>query len=345
MVAMKVVCLLLSTLCAVQAIDVQPVPAGVSGTAVSTRYWDSCKESCSWPGKADYASPLRSVQRNGELANSNAPSGCDSTDANAAFTDPRQQPFVVDANTALGFAATGALNGKGEHDLCCSCMDLQFTSGPATGKHMIVQITNTGGDLGVNHFDLQIPGGGVGIFDTGVQRQFGNSYDWGARYGGVNSAEQCMGLPAALHSGCRFRFDWLRGSDNPSVSFKQVQCPKQLTDISGCVRSDNKSNGGGGGGGSPAAIPPANTQCSPLWSQCGGKGFSGSTCCRQGTCIVSNMWYSQCITQQAVQQQPAVQQQMCSPKYGQCGGQDHKGATCCTQSTCKRISEWYSQCL
>jgi len=38
---------------------------------------------------------------------------------------------------------------------------------------MIVQATNTGGDLGSNHFDLMIPGGGVGLFD-GCSRQYGS---------------------------------------------------------------------------------------------------------------------------------------------------------------------------
>jgi hypothetical protein len=40
---------------------------------------------------------------------------------------------------------------------------LIFTTGPIIGKELIVQVTNTGGDLGENHFDIQMPGGGVGI--------------------------------------------------------------------------------------------------------------------------------------------------------------------------------------
>ncbi len=42
---------------------------------------------------------------------------------------------------------------------CCACYELTFTSGPVKGKKMIVQATNTGGDLGDDHFDIQIPGG------------------------------------------------------------------------------------------------------------------------------------------------------------------------------------------
>ena len=34
--------------------------------------------------------------------------------------------------------------------------------------------------------------------------------------------------------------------------------------------------------------------CSPLYGQCGGNGWTGPTCCSQGTCRASNEWYSQC---------------------------------------------------
>lgn len=37
--------------------------------------------------------------------------------------------------------------GKTEADLCCKCFQWTFTSGPVTGKKMIIQVTNTGDDL------------------------------------------------------------------------------------------------------------------------------------------------------------------------------------------------------
>lgn len=41
---------------------------------------------------------------------------------------------------------------------------------------------------------------------------------------------------------------------------------------------------------------PAPIACSALWGQCGGKDWSGHTCCEAGSaCIVSNPWYSQCL--------------------------------------------------
>lgn len=35
--------------------------------------------------------------------------------------------------------------------------------------------------------------------------------------------------------------------------------------------------------------------CADLYGQCGGTGWTGSTCCATGTCKFSNDWYSQCL--------------------------------------------------
>ena len=102
---------------------------------------------------------------------------------------------------------------------------------------MVVQVTNTGGDLGNNHFDLQMPGGGVGIFN-GCSSQFGtgNPGPWGAQYGGVSSISDCDNLPAVLKPGCYWRFQWFQNADNPTMTFKQVDCPLDLTVNTQCQR-------------------------------------------------------------------------------------------------------------
>ena len=103
----------------------------------------------------------------------------------------------VNDNLAYGFAAAH-LSGQSEWNWCCSCYKLNFNSGPVAGKSMIVQVTNSGGDLGENHFDLQMPGGGFGIFD-GCTRQWGlPASAWGDRYGGVHSRDDCNRLPGPL---------------------------------------------------------------------------------------------------------------------------------------------------
>jgi O-glycosyl hydrolase len=44
---------------------------------------------------------------------------------------------------------------------------------------------------------------------------------------------------------------------------------------------------------STGSTPTGN--CASLYGQCGGSGWSGVTCCAQGTCKYSNDWYSQCL--------------------------------------------------
>jgi len=79
--------------------------------------------------------------------------------------------------------------------------------------------------------------------------------------------------------------------------------------------------------------------CSSLYGQCGGEGWSGSTCCSVGSCIYFNQWFSQCL------QTSGDESDDCAQKWGQCGGQTWTGPTCCSSSTCTYFNPWYSQCL
>lgn len=217
-----------------------PAPAPSSGAAAkTTRYWDCCKPSCAWAGKAALqrsSAPVQTCAADGASlrAQPDAASGCV---GGSAFTCNTQQPWVVNDTFAYGFAAA-KLAGQGEDDWCCACYRLRFTSGAVAGKTMVVQVTNTGGDLGDNHFDLAIPGGGQGIF-SGCSAQYPHipRAAWGAQYGGVSSAAQCDALPAPIRAGCRFRFGWGRGMDNPEASFTRVPCPAELVLRSGCARA------------------------------------------------------------------------------------------------------------
>ncbi|KAL1695268.1 glycoside hydrolase family 45 protein [Schizophyllum commune] len=198
----------------------------------TTRYWDCCKPSCAWSGKASVTAPVKTCDNsNNPLSDPDIKSGCD---GGTAFTCANNQPWAVDDNTAYGFAAV-AISGQTEADWCCQCYELTFTSTSIAGKKLIVQATNTGGDLGSNHFDLLIPGGGLGAFTQGCPAQYG-SWNGGQTYGGVGSREECDNLPSAVREGCYFRFDWFEGADNPAVTWQQVSCPGELTSISGCSR-------------------------------------------------------------------------------------------------------------
>ena len=133
------------------------------------------------------------------------------------------------------------------------------------GKSMIVMASNTGGDVGSGQFDIMIPGGGLGIFQQGCQNQWGDLDEsiYGATYGGMREAcraefqtaqeqsgqylahmpldqmQSCVKTrcdrafsadPAQAHllSGCEFYADWMGAADNPTFSYRQVECPQAL---------------------------------------------------------------------------------------------------------------------
>ena len=336
----------------------------VEGTAITTRYFDCCLPSCSYPSKASYSSYLKSIKKDGSAGNENGPSGCISTANDASFTDVNQVPFAVDDNTAMGFVATSPLNGKSEMDLCCSCLLLTFTDGAAKDKTMTVQITNTGVDLQASgHIDIAMPGGGAGIYKDGCPNQYGNNYDFGAQYGGVSDRNACNNLPDEQQDGCYWRFDWFNNADNPSVSYKSVECPEALTNISKCIRSD-----AGNAASQPTPSPatddkpttpspttskinkpttpspatndkPTNNDCQKEWMQCGGINYNGNDCCDQSLqCVYDNDYWSSC--------QYVNKNDCTNSRYQQCGGKNYEGLTCCpSEYTCTELNEYYSQCI
>ncbi|KXS15255.1 glycoside hydrolase family 45 protein [Gonapodya prolifera JEL478] len=214
------------------------VAGGRSGTATTTRYWDCCKPSCGWSSNTGLGVGARSCSKSGvTLSSPNIRNGCGGGGENGpedgnAYTCIDNQPWAVNDGLAFGFAAAPFADSED----CCACYELTFTDGPASGKKLVVQKINTGGDLSHNQFDLQIPGGGLGIFD-GCSAQFGvDANTWGQRYGGVSSADGCGVLPAQLQNGCRFRFGWFKGANNPGASFRRVTCPRALVAKSACSR-------------------------------------------------------------------------------------------------------------
>ena len=224
-----------SMVCGVMGEPSPPNPgSGSSGS--TTRYWDCCKPSCSWLGKVSGSgSYVKSCRKDGYSAHDNANVASACGDGGEAFTCNNQKPWAVNDQLAYGFAAA-TIPGLSEQDRCCACYKLDFTSGPVQGKTMIVQVTNSGVDVHPHQFDLQIPGGGVGIYN-GCSSQWNAETDgWGQRSGGVTSREQCNTLPEPIRDGCFFRFDWFRGANNPSMTYSRVQCPSELVSVTGCSR-------------------------------------------------------------------------------------------------------------
>jgi hypothetical protein len=132
------------------------VYASASGSGTTTRYWDCCKPSCAWPGKAELAVGSEPVQmcdiNNNPISDPNASSGCG---GGTAYQCSNESPWAVNSNLAYGYAAVN-IEGGSEVTWCCACYELTFTSGLVTGKKMIVQATNTGGDLAGNQFDISV---------------------------------------------------------------------------------------------------------------------------------------------------------------------------------------------
>jgi len=229
-----------------------------------------------------------------------------------------QVPWAVSETLAYGFGAVSASESE-----CCQCYQLTFTSTSITGKTLILQATNTGGDVGSTQFDIAMPGGGFGIFDGCTTEWDATSSVWGAQYGG-SSTDTCSQFPEKLQAGCEFRWDWFEGADNPNVDWEMVACPEALTNLSGCVRIGDTPTGppsvptytGTFGSSTSTQITTSTIKTSPTtspttaptapsnpgsctaseYSQCGGIGWTGCTSCAAPfTCQVGNAYYSQCL--------------------------------------------------
>jgi hypothetical protein len=146
----------LKTLIAILPFFLQVRAAGLSGSAITTRYWDCCKPACAWPDAVTAARLSNQVTtcslNDNPLTDPNAQSGCN---GGPAFACSDQTPWAVSSDLSYGFAAFNSPSGSTK-GTCCACFELTFTSGPVNGKKMIVQATNIGYDLNSNQFDIAV---------------------------------------------------------------------------------------------------------------------------------------------------------------------------------------------
>ena len=129
-----------------------------SGEAVTTRFWDCCKPSCGWDGKADVSKPVVSCSADDKPTDNAAGTGCN---GGSAFQCSNQQPWAVNDTLSYGFAGVfitpDLTQGGIEGAWCCACYKLDFTSEPLIGKSIIVQASNTAYDLrSTNRFSLAV---------------------------------------------------------------------------------------------------------------------------------------------------------------------------------------------
>jgi beta-xylosidase len=101
-------------------------------------------------------------------------------------------------------------------------------------------------------------------------------YFTGYRYAAFNFATKALGGQVTLK---QFSMEF-PGSTTPPSTSSSVTPP--ATTVTTTSSSPTSSSGGSG--------------CSAKWSQCGGQGWTGPTCCQSGsTCQAQNQWYSQCL--------------------------------------------------
>lgn len=210
------------------------IQGGVSGTAVTTRFWDCSKPSCSWPGKANVTSPPRTCQKDGYTSAS--PLEKSGAGGGNAYACTNQQPWVswTDPSISYGFVAFSTPSG-GEARSCCMCLELSFVDARLAGKRLVVQVVNMNPSENGKHVDIAVPGGGIGG-SNGCKSQWNAGPSWGLLYGGTGSNRwECEGLPWQLRRGCRWQYDWLLDLRS-DVTYHEIVCPDVLTRVSGCKR-------------------------------------------------------------------------------------------------------------
>jgi hypothetical protein len=230
-----------------------PIEGGELG--FTTRYWDCCKPHCGWPGNSSRPINSCDMGNNNMGGNHDAASACQGGPAHMCWNFV---PITNGDNIAYAFAAH---NGVG----CGTCFQFDFTgesknpkpetghdlgSQSLKGKSMIVQVINTGG-IEAGQFDILVPGGGVGEFNA-CSNQWGGA-DLGETYGGFflacqkehnfeyEPARQCardwcervFSDKPDLLKGCSWFVEWFALADNPTMHYKQVECPPELTQVSG----------------------------------------------------------------------------------------------------------------
>lgn len=214
---------------------------GRSGQGWGSRYWDCCMPHCAWSGNT--SNPTRTC--NAQMQNIGESGGSVCNGGSGGVCDI-QAPWAASDNLAFAFAAVPAgLGGE-----CGKCFLLTFDgnthnggSGANTsglrGKQMVIMVSNIGGDVGSNQFDIMIPGGGVGKFN-GCGAQLGIN-STGAQYGGFitdcKSDPSCVKQKCSvfskfpkLQAGCEFSATWMGGANNPSFKFEELEsCPSEIS--------------------------------------------------------------------------------------------------------------------
>ena len=139
---------------------IEYISGGLSGSGYASRYWDCCKESCSWTVYAGRGNEARQCDNNQKIISDiSAKSVCYGGPASAYFS---YFPFNVDGCTEIRFAfAAVPLAGP---NICGRCFELSFTGEgkyettlnhqKLKGKKLIVMTSNIVNDFLGEQFDI-----------------------------------------------------------------------------------------------------------------------------------------------------------------------------------------------
>jgi len=253
-----------------------------------SRYWDGCKPHCSLPDNVNKSAVPYTICRNCNIENKEIPTftlspnievrydqyegkikedwiGYEETRSSCnqngiAYVCWDMAPIALNDTLAYAFAAAS------QRDACGQCFQIQFDGGNhgndvkdahrlINGKTLIVMATNTGDDVEGGQFDIMVPGGGPGIFNSFAAQMGVDQSLLGEPYGGLLTTcqqeihnydtaavvfQDCVKKKCnavfykpehkQLLDGCLWFADWYMTADNPTFLYKKVDCPKYFTD-------------------------------------------------------------------------------------------------------------------
>ncbi|CAF1410706.1 unnamed protein product [Adineta ricciae] len=150
-----------------------------------------------------------------------------------AYMCSDQQPWSINDSLAYGFGSM-YFESSTDIDFCCICYRLNFVDDLFKDKTMLVQMISHEPRTSKYHqyIELFVPGSEDRYEECGRQWMLAKrDYKFPSK---TLSREQCFNLPEPIQNGCLFKFDWLKNVQKPNITYTKIQCPKELTDKSGC---------------------------------------------------------------------------------------------------------------
>ncbi|KAK6507723.1 hypothetical protein TWF481_006145 [Arthrobotrys musiformis] len=210
-----------------------------SGQSFTSMYYDCCKPACAWPTYGSFITGLKTCDANDQLVLDDTAGGyCGGGPASSCTN---QTPWAVNETFSYGYASI-FIRGADSTEWCCSCYELEFLDSEIKGKKMIVQGINVNFNVDqINWFSLAVPG--QADWQSQCQRRFGGTFGefFGKNATGFTNVTQCDTIPEELQAACRWRYTWYQDVKGPNATFKRVECPAEIVNVSGCLRTDDKT--------------------------------------------------------------------------------------------------------